>query len=320
MAQPSQSDVFVNAPLGNIAVAYLQNQAEFISGRVFPTVPVQKQGGLYFVYPKDQWFRSDAQPRGVSQESAGSGYTLDTDDYNCRVYALHKDIDDQVRANAGPPINLDSDATEFTMRGLLLKKEADWAAKYFQAATWTGSSTGNDIIPAVKWDQPNSFPIKDIRAQITASKLKTGIKPNKLVLGDDVWDAIADNSDLLDRIKVTDTRMVTTQLLATILGLQEVLVAGGIQNTAPEGAVPIMSGIFAGAALLCYAAPAPSLMAPSAGYTFAWTGYLGASADGTRIKRMRMEPIASDRIEGEMAYDQKLVAADLGVFFTPVLT
>jgi hypothetical protein len=56
-------------------------------------------------------------------------------------------------------------------------------------------------------------------------------------------------------------------------------------------------------------------MAPSASYTFAWTGYLGATADGRRIKKFRLEHLASDRIEGEMAYDFKVIAADLGSFF-----
>jgi hypothetical protein len=54
---------------------------------------------------------------------------------------------------------------------------------------------------------------------------------------------------------------------------------------------------------------------PSGGYIFSWTGYLGAGPAGNRIKRFRIEQIASDRIEGEMAFDAKLVAPDLGVFF-----
>jgi hypothetical protein len=36
---------------------------------------------------------------------------------------------------------------------------------------------------------------------------------------------------------------------------------------------------------------------------------------GARIKRFRMEELAADRVEGEMAFDMKLVGADLGIFF-----
>ena len=55
---------------------------------------------------------------------------------------------------------------------------------------------------------------------------------------------------------------------------------------------------------------APGLQTPTAGYTFSWTGYMGAGAEGTRIKQFRMEHLDSDRLEGQMAYDQKVVATD----------
>ena len=69
-----------------------------------------------------------------------------------------------------------------------------------------------------------------------------------------------------------------------------------------------------------YSNPSPSLLTPSGGYTFAWTGLFGGAAAGARIKRFRMEALASDRIESEMAWDQKLVAPELGVFFNDILT
>jgi hypothetical protein len=143
---------------------------EFIAHKVFPNVPVSKQSDQYFVYPKDQWFRTDAQVRGVSQESAGSGYGLTTDTYYAKVQALHKDVDDQIRANADAPINLDAEATEFVTRQLALRREKDWASAYFTTSLWTGSSTGGDITPSTKWDASGSTPITDIRTQIGAQK------------------------------------------------------------------------------------------------------------------------------------------------------
>jgi hypothetical protein len=99
-----------------------------------------------------------------------------------------------------------------------------------------------------------------------------------------------------------------------------------IKNTEPEKATnfshPPQSGYFAHSfigdplsALLCYSAPSPGLMVPTAGYTFSWTGLIGAGNQGNRIKRFRMDPLNSDRVEIDCAFDQKLVAADLGCFF-----
>jgi hypothetical protein len=40
---------------------------------------------------------------------------------------------------------------------------------------------------------------------------------------------------------------------------------------------------------------------------------------GTRMKQFRLEAIASDRIEGEMAFDLKVIASQLGYFFNTVI-
>jgi hypothetical protein len=321
MPQPTAGDVHVNKPLTNISVAYLQDLDEFIADKVFPNVPVTKQSDRYFEYPKDQWFRTDAQKRGVGQESAGSGFEVDnTPNYFCDVYALHKDIDDQIRANVDAPLNIDADATEFVTRGLALRKEKDWASTYFTTSTWTGSTTGGDITPSTLWDASGSTPIADIRAQMASMKTKTGFYPNILLLSEDVWLKLQDNADFLDRIAITQRKIVTKDLLASVLGIEKVLTAAAVENTAKEGATASMSFLFTKDAALYYAQPRPSLMKPSAGYVFSWSGYLGASAMGNRIKRLRVDLKACDRIEGEMAYDMKQVAADLGVFFNNTIS
>ena len=54
---------------------------------------------------------------------------------------------------------------------------------------------------------------------------------------------------------------------------------------------------------------------PTGGYTFEWTGRVGGA---TRIMRFRMEHLKSDRVEAEMAFDQKLVSSSLGAFLLNV--
>ena len=75
-----------------------------------------------------------------------------------------------------------------------------------------------------------------------------------------------------------------------------------------------MSLVYGKNVLLAYANPSPSIEQPSAGYTFSWKGYFGASGAGLRIKQFRIEPREVDRIEGEMAFDMKATATDLGCF------
>jgi hypothetical protein len=321
MPQPTASDIHVNAPLTSISIGFMQDQSGFVARKVFPVVPVQKQSDRYYVYDKKQWFRSDARKRAPGTESAGSGFTVDnTPTYFAEVRALHKDVDDQVRANADPVINPDRDATEFVTRDLMLEQELDWASVYFTTGVWTGSTTGGDVTPGTLWDAANSTPIEEMRAEIRSVQRKTGFKANTGVLAPDVWDVLQDHPDFLERIKFTQRAIVTTDLLAAVLGLDQILIAEAISDANDEGAAEDLDFIFSKSLLLCYSAPRPSLLHPSAGYTFAWTGMFGANAAGMRISRFRMEHLKSDRVEGESSYDHKLVAPECGSFMLNVIS
>ncbi|MGB9886748.1 MAG: major capsid protein [Moorellales bacterium] len=325
MPNPTASDIHVNQPLTNISIAYIQQATAFIADKVFPNVPVQKQSDRYFQYLKEDWFRVEAQERAPGTESAGGGWRIDnTPTYYCRIYAVHKDVDDITRANADAPINLDRDATEWVTQQLLLKRETLWANSYFVTGVWgtdrqgvASSPTGDQF---VKWsDYTNSDPITDIDTSITAVASATGYKPNTLVVAPDVFTKLKHHPKVLDRVKYTQRAVITEDILAGLFGVEKFLVPWGVVNTAAEGTAENTNFIFSGKALLVYAAPAPSLLKPSGGYTFSWVGYLGAGQQGNRIKRFRMEHLEADRIEGEMAFDMKVIAPDLGVLFYDVI-
>lgn len=327
MPQPSSSDVYVNIPLTNISVAYIQDQSTFVASQVFPEVPVERQSADYLTYDRTYWFRDTAQERAPGTESAGDGYEVDfNNQYFCHLYALHKDIDDQVRANAMPPMDVDRDTTEWLTQKLLIRRELQWASKFFTTGVWTGNLTGVASTPStnefLQWNNSGSTPIEDIMGQVIAITQLTGIKPNVLVLSPDVYNALLNNAEIVERIKYSQLGVTTQDLLAAIFQLDKVLVAWSVVNTSEEQAPATVPQVgtyqftMQNGALLCYAAPGPSLMRPSAGYTFVWTGYMGAGAAGNRILQFRMEWLKSDRIEGEIAFDQHVVAPDLGVFFT----
>ena len=312
MAQPTPSDVHVNAPLTNVSIAYMQDQTDFIADKAFPGIPVKKQSDRYYSYDKGNWFRAKAQRRAPGAESAGSGWTVDnTPTYYCDVWALHHDVDDQVRANADSVLDPDIESTEFVTRDIILTKEVQWASNYFAASTWTGSSTNSDITVSPKWLTAGSTPIADMRTECRSIMKNTGFRANKAVMGEYTKDVLLDHPDLLDRIKYTETGIVSTALLASVLGLNEILVGGAVINTANEGAADSLDFLFGDAVLLIHSAPKPGLRTPSAGYSFMWSDLVGGAM---RILRFRMEWLKSDRVEGECAFAQKLVAAKLGAY------
>lgn len=329
MPQPTASSVHVNAPLTNISVAYIQSQTAFVASRVFPLVPVDKQSDVYYVYTKADWFRDEAKPRAPATESAGSGYGTDgTTSYSCKVYALHKDIPDQVRNNSDSMLNPDRDATMFVTQRMLLRQEKQWAADYFTTGVWgtdmTGSAATVDSTHCIQWsDAANSDPIGDVRTGILTIFKNTGFKPNKLVLGYEVFMKLIDHPDIVARVAGGSTTslpaMVNEEMLARIFGLDEVVVCGAINNTAAEGATAAYAFVQGKSALLVYSAPNPGLITPSAGYIFFWKGVSGSLGQAVGVKKFRMEPLEADRVEGQIAFDDKVVATDLGYFFTTIV-
>ena len=314
-AQPTQSAVHVDTPLTNISVAYVQNAGNFVSTSVFPIVSVQKQTDKYFTYTKNDWFRDEAKLRADGTESEGSGYGLSTATYSCDVYAFHKDIGDQTRANSDDPLSPDRDATQFVTQRLLLRQEIQWVTDAFTTSVWA-----TDATPSNLWSSyTTSDPIGDIETGKTTILSNTGFMPNTLVLGYETFVKLKHHPDIIDRVNGGATNgspaMASEQLLASIFGVDRVLVAKAVKATNVEGQTAAYSFTHGKHALLCYVNPSPGLLAPSAGYTFVWTGVSDGLGSSIGISRIRMDAKRADRIEGQLSFDNKIVATDLGYFF-----
>ena len=323
MSQPFGAQVHVNRPLSNISQAYLQDAEDYIADKVAPVVPVLKQSDRYFTYTKGDWFRDEAQLRAPGTESAGGGYNLtNTSTYYAPVYAYHKDVDPQIRANSDLPLNADRDATLWITQRLLLKREILVVNVMFQTSTWTGGPNGVDFTPSPQWNQANSTPLEDLETLIWSIKSQTAKFPNRLVLGAHVWETLKNHDEIIQRVKYTQRGVTTTEILASLIappGVDnfQVLVAAAIENTAPENTAGTNTFQFITPqknALLLYAEPNPGIMVASSAYIFTWTGLLGAGAFGSRISQIPapLLGIGTVRTEGELAFAATLVGVDLG--------
>lgn len=327
MSQPTPGDVHVNAPLTNISIAFLQMQENFVADRVFPNIPVTKQSDLYYTYDRGFFNRDEMEKRAPGTESKGSGFEVGTDPYFAPVYAFHHDIPDQRRANADSVLAPDREATELVSHKALIKREKIWVTSFFAGGLWTNDFDGVAAAPGanevLQWNDAASTPIEDVRAGKTRVLQSTGFMPNTLVIGHEVWDALADHPDIVDRIKYGQTApgpaIIELGALQALFGVDRLLVMRAVENTAAEGVANVHAFIGGKKALLCYVTPSPGIMTPTAGYTFSWTGFLGAGGQGNRIRRFRLEQLQSDRVEIDMAFDQKLVSADLGQFWDTIV-
>lgn len=313
MPQPDVRDVHVDAILTNYSLAY-QN-LDYIADQVFPTVPVDKQSDKYFTYTKGFWFRDLAQLRAPGTESTGSGYGLSTATYFCDNYAFHFDIPDEVRENADQPLRPDMEAVNYVTDRLAMKRERLFSTNNFTTGLW-----GTDNTSATKWSiYGSSDPIVDIEVAKDTIRQTTGKLPNTLILGQQVWVQIKNHPDLLDRIKYTQRGIVTKDLFASVIDMpaDRIFIGASIVNTAVEGATDSFSDIWGKNALLLYVEPNPTPMTPTAGLTFVWSRFGGGALQ--YMRRLRLDRTMADRIEGLSYFNQKVVATDLGYFFSSIV-
>src|SRR5574343_1120231 len=241
---PSGSTLYVSQPLTNVSIGYQQGPdgRRYVADQVFPQVPVARQGDLYWKYNKGDWFRGQAERRAPATETVGGGWEVTTDTYYDHVYGFHKDVDDQTRANASNMFNLERDATLFVTQNLLQKRERLFVSSYMTTGVWTGATgigggaSGADLTGGssagsnqfIQWDRSGSDPIADINTQIIGMAAKTGYRPNTMVVGPQVWDALTRNTAVLERIKYSERGIITEDLLRSLFNVDRFLVTWAI--------------------------------------------------------------------------------------------
>ena len=317
----------VDRALNNLSIAYMQGANAFIADKVFPIVSVTKQSDVYYVYSKSDFFRNEVKERARGAESAGGQWNMTiADPYHCRKYAYHYDITQEEKVNYDQPINVDRDTTEWLSQKMLLKREVDFVNKFFKTGVWGTDIAGNGT--TVKyWDDPNSDPVKAVNNAMLAMAENTGKKPNFAVMAPDLFYALKEHDAIMDRIKYTQRGVITVELIASLFEIDTIYIPWGIANAGPQTpgydeTKVDMNFLYKGSMLLGYRAGRPSLKEATAGYIFAWTGLEGASAYGSRMVRIKMDQLGlgTERIEMEMAYDQKIICADMCTFFSAMLT
>lgn len=322
---PTMQTAHVDRALTNMSIAYMQDASKFVADKVFPIVPVTRQSDIYYTYDIGDFLRDEAQARDAATESAGGDYAVEHDPYYCKKHAFHKDVTPEERANYDEPLNADRDAMTYVTNKMLIRRETIWQRQFFAPGVWSNEITGVAASPAanqtLQWQLEASNPIADINGAVISMAGSFGYKPNKLILSPAAFVALSNHPDILDRIKYTQRGIVTEDLMATLFGVDQVLVSWAISNKAVKGAADDIGFIAGNHALLVYAPSTPALQTPSAGYIFSWSGLEGSSGFGVRIVRLPLDllGLGTERIEGEIAFDARKISDGLAVFFKDIV-
>jgi hypothetical protein len=319
------SAVHIDQPLSNLTLAYVQEQTNFIADKVFPTVGVQRQSDKYYIYDRANMNRTgDVKKLAPRTEVNRIGMAISNDSYFADVYGLGMDFDEQTLANEDAMLDIRSAGAQTIVNRLLIHREEQFASSFFAAGIW-----GTDVTPSNLWsDYTNSTPITDVTTGRRTMQLKSGgFKPNTMVVGKEVRDILINHPDILARLNggatVTNTALITNAKLAEIFEVENFYVMEAVKNGAVEGLAESNSFIGGKNALLVHAPRTAGLMTPASGLTFAWNNIPGANNLGITVESFSDDALkrqqVAEHIQVKMAYDMKVVGADLGYFFSAVI-
>jgi hypothetical protein len=234
------------------------------------------------------------------------------------------DFDEQTLANEDAMLEIRAAGSQTLVNRLLIHREEQFATSFFATGIWGTSATPSNL-----WsDYTNSTPITDVTGARRSMQLKSGgFKPNTMVIGKEVRDVLINHPDILARLNggatVTNTALITDAKLAEIFEVENFYVMEAVKNTAVEGLAESNAFIGGKNALLVHAPRNAGLMTPASGLTFAWNNIPGANNLGITVESFSDDALkrqqVAEHIQVKMAYDMKVVGADLGYFFNAVV-
>jgi hypothetical protein len=188
------------------------------------------------------------------------------------------------------------------------------------ASTFTGALTDAS---SAAWTTVSTDIIQEVEEAMLDFRTNSGMLPNVMVVGYDRFRAMLRNTGIVDRLKYwgqdpnVGSMMANTDVLAKAVGIDKIVVAGMIRNSALEGQSRSLAQIWDGTKVGFYrAAMTDDIKEPCVGRTFIWTED-GANPDGSVVfESYRSEERRGRVIRGRHESQAKIAYDKLGFVLT----
>lgn len=241
----------------------------FIAERALTVVPVQKDSDKYAVYGNEH-LRVANDRRAPGSPPNEVDYTVGSENYSLIEHTLRDSVPDEEVENTDSPFSPFEDAALNVQERIRLRLEKEAATLFFDPANWTYKVTlsGSD-----QWDGSNSNPFEVIQEAKSSVLSKAMRKPNIIIVGQEVFDVLANHPLIIDRIKYTGRDSVTPEMLARLFDVEQFLVGSAVENASREGQPDNLQYIWGKHCFVGYRAPRPSLRTVTAASLFRGRNY-----------------------------------------------
>lgn len=330
MATPSSSLATLNPGLSSL-FQYIYEEAEqdYITSRVLPTTPVNLSSDTFGVVPLKELAANSGD---VTARAPGAGYSRNrmqftSDSYSCEDHGSEEILDDNESRKYRNYLAAEEVATRRLAHRILTARERRTIAAVLDV-TYYNADSDLKVTLSNKWDTASGTPVTDIEAAIVKVRDNTGIKPNALIINWKTYRALRTNPQVAAKISSSGAgsseaaRNVTIDMLRQVFDIDNIIVAGSMQNTANPNAAATMADLWGDHALVTRIATTADMQEPCIGRTFMWTGDNKTGMNDSMIdgyvETYREEAIRSEIIRARHNTDEKILYKDLACLLPSV--
>lgn len=213
--------------LTTVAQGYVH--PEHVGLHLFPRLPVRVTGGKVIEFGRESFrLYNTARAPGAATRRITTGYEgkpFALENHALDALVPREDLRDAAEV---PGIDLASGAMADVMSTMSLYLEYQQASLARDATAYE-SSHKEALAGSDRWDDyDDSNPITDVEAARNAVRTAVGLYPNTMVLGAKVFDKLKHHPMVIDKIKHTQTGVLTEELLANIFSLDKVAVGKAV--------------------------------------------------------------------------------------------
>ncbi len=237
MPTPAQNQV-IDPILSNISLGY--KHPEHVGMHLFPVVPVSQTGGKIIQFGKEA-FRLYSTARAPGENARRVRFGHEGKPYAVENHAMDAVVPREWMRDASvvPGINLATRAINLVNRSGSLVLENQQAGIARNAANYDANHkltlAGTD-----QWsDYANSDPIGDVDDAKEAVRESIGIYPNVMEISAKVFKILKEHPTILDKIKHTQTGVVTADLLQSVFDIPKIVIGKAIAFDDADASIDI---------------------------------------------------------------------------------
>lgn len=298
------------------------NMQGMIGLKLMPQYDVQYAFGPFDKIELASLLRRVNTARASGGQYSQTDFKFTQDSYKTAEHGVELPLDDRNMA-----IYKDTDMGDILDKAVLIRNqvlsnlEQRVAALAFDTNTFTPTSVTNE------WDDPvNATPVTDVEAAVQRGYAK-GFRFDTLAITWKVYRNLRHCDQIIDRInsggagQASKPEDITTEMLARVFALRQVLVGDSQYNSADEGQTVSLSPTWSAEYAFvtkCASGPSDRLVNPCFGRTFHYTG--DGSEIGGRYETYRDESRRSEILRLRMETHEKVLYSTCGELLDNITT